>query len=257
MFSNKLMIDMSVNRMRKISLFFPVFVAISACSNSPSDSDVERALKNEVSNCSGLSVGDFSKINGIKINDVTHSVDVKYSISVLPLSGYADMQKNHQDKINKIQEEMSSFEPRLEEMRARNLYFINEKNRLNQQPMPPFMGGDRGQQTRDYYNEIGMQIQALDQEHEEYRRSIQNDPAQIKYDELNSAANKEISEYDDLSEKLIKQWRGSCKIGSKFISYVPTGDRNYVLNSITKGEKNMFNRKIVMIKTDNGWVEQD
>jgi hypothetical protein len=70
-------------------------IVLSACSNSPSDSEVKKAVVGglKITNCRNFSIDNFEKVNGIAHPDGRHyQVAVKYTLKVSPLSDAKGLQ---------------------------------------------------------------------------------------------------------------------------------------------------------------------
>lgn len=66
------------------SLMLATAVALSACSNGPSESDAKAALQTSLGGCEYLSIDHFEKVNGTPQGDDHYLVDVKYTVSMKP-----------------------------------------------------------------------------------------------------------------------------------------------------------------------------
>ncbi|CAE6969147.1 hypothetical protein R69608_07175 [Paraburkholderia nemoris] len=71
-------------RLPATSLVLATAVALSACSNGPSESDVKAAIQTSLGGCEYLSVDNFEKVNGTPQGDNHYLVDVKYTIKMKP-----------------------------------------------------------------------------------------------------------------------------------------------------------------------------
>jgi len=74
-------------------------VALSACSNGPSESDAKAAVQTSLGGCEYLSVDHFEKVNGTPQGDNHYLVDVKYTIKMKPtpdIKAYASEKYAHE-----------------------------------------------------------------------------------------------------------------------------------------------------------------
>jgi hypothetical protein len=90
--------------------------ALAACSHSsPSESDAKKVLTNVIGDCKYFKVDDFTKVNGIPIDDNDYRVDVKYTVTMSPNDSdlqdhleqwvklskrYVDVQQDMQQRMN-------------------------------------------------------------------------------------------------------------------------------------------------------------
>jgi hypothetical protein len=72
--------------MRKIFAATLVVLGVQACSSSsPSASDVAKSLRANYQNCPYVAIEHLKLLNGMKIDDLTHQVQVQYDLTMLPL----------------------------------------------------------------------------------------------------------------------------------------------------------------------------
>lgn len=71
-------------KIRKLALGIMVALAVTACSNGPSEREAKKALRASISDCKFLSIDKFEKINGIAKGEASYQVEVKYSIKMEP-----------------------------------------------------------------------------------------------------------------------------------------------------------------------------
>ena len=99
-----------------LPLIAAISIVLSACSNSPTDSDVKNAIVNElgISNCKRFEVDNFKKLNGIAGNDGrTYEVDISYSLRIQPLPDVnaiiKSLEKKHADEDLALQSAINKF----------------------------------------------------------------------------------------------------------------------------------------------------
>jgi hypothetical protein len=69
----------------RLALYASVILALAACSHSaPSERDAKAAINARIGDCSDFKVTDFSKVNGISVDDNDYNVEVKYTIKFTP-----------------------------------------------------------------------------------------------------------------------------------------------------------------------------
>lgn len=72
-------------RLFAISVALGAAMALSACSNSPAESDARKVVESTLAGCKYLELRDFQKVNGIPGETGNgYRVDVKYTIRLSP-----------------------------------------------------------------------------------------------------------------------------------------------------------------------------
>ncbi|MCW0080578.1 hypothetical protein [Burkholderia pseudomallei] len=91
-------------RLAATPLVLATIVALSACSNSPSESDARKIVENTLAECKYFKLRDFQKVNGIPGetgND--YRVDVKYTIRLSPDNDVKANARQWKDQYDKYQ----------------------------------------------------------------------------------------------------------------------------------------------------------
>jgi spermidine/putrescine-binding protein len=73
----------STNKMHllRILLLTASTLIVTACSNGPSSSEAEKAVKKTfLGGCSQIEMKEFTKTNGIQVSDRNYKVEAKYSV---------------------------------------------------------------------------------------------------------------------------------------------------------------------------------
>lgn len=91
-------------------LFALLFSQNSHSSDMPTDADIANEINAAFSECRSLSVANIEKINGLKENDQTHQVNIKYEIISKPLSNNKELWENFKGRKEKIEAEYEDFQ---------------------------------------------------------------------------------------------------------------------------------------------------
>ncbi|MGU7776300.1 hypothetical protein ACV229_39875 [Burkholderia sp. MR1-5-21] len=78
----------------RVALYACIAATLTACGHSaPSESDAKTALQARIGDCDYLHVSDFTKVNGISIDENTYKVEVKYTLTLTPTSDMKERAK--------------------------------------------------------------------------------------------------------------------------------------------------------------------
>lgn len=239
---------------------FSITLALSGCSGgSPSSSEIENALISEAEICSPVSIEDIEKINGTKINDSTYSIDVKYTVSVEPLSGYEDFIENYKAMDIKHKQKKEELEPKIEELeeqdRTLNSELIDEERKRNTYPDFGELTPEEKAQKKSILDEENEKaINDIKIKYETFKEEMKNNPYRKEYYQNSKDWKENESNYIKTREELINKWGKDCSISGNISKYIGFSSPGKLLETVTKGRNSEFERTIIMKKTDNGWM---
>jgi hypothetical protein len=211
-------------RLSAATLAIVAATALSACSNSPSESDAKAAVQAYLGGCEYLSIEHFDKVNGTPQGDGHYLVDVKYTIAMKPtpdIKAYAS---------EKYAKEVDSLKTQLAHAHeVENAWKADEQAWLQANP---------GQDAAAY--EVAHQDGWAD-----YQKVM---PLLLSGDQLVSNAPRTAK------AAMERAMRQTCpNVNSSLLDNFFSGSEP--VEQYADGPDETFTGKIPMTKTDNGWQE--
>jgi hypothetical protein len=206
------------------SLVLLTSIALSGCSNGPSESDSKAAVQASLGNCEYLSIEHFEKINGMRQGDIRYLVDIKYSVKMKPTPDiriYAG--EKYAAEVANLKQQVA------------HAHDVENTWKSNQQA---WIQANPGSSSSDY--EV-----AHKDGWEEYQQVA---PLLLKGDQLVTDASR------DAKAAMERAMRQSCpNVSSSLLDNFFNGDEP--VEQYATGIERTFTGKISMVKTDNGWQE--
>ena len=226
---------------KKFLAVFVIAVATQACSaDSPSRSEAERAVKAAFSDCPGLAVENFELVNGMKVNETVHRVEVKYDLRVIPIS--ADKAQASRQLKAEREAELRALGERTEALQARLKELDAEAAAIEAQSWVDLNAQGITRQSPDWYSH--------------YER-VADGHGRMKVREEMKAINRELRpEIGDRPFKPAKRdpatdWGPSTCYMKSGVDFTVQGK---MTQAILEGQVTPFHLTFPMVKTDNGWM---
>lgn len=203
-------------------------VTLSACSKTPSDSDVKKVIQKSIGDCSYFSIDSFEKTNGIADGDSAYRVEVKYSIKMKPL------EENKKDT-DEVVEVLKKFEADTTGVQER----IEKYSRAE------------GDYVRERFSVQG-------DHYAQYRLDHPSEYAQYQKDTfLLSNVNAATYQFQGYKQKFSTRLYNVCPHQSGIeMDFFNPNDPKIRLVDYAKDVVKSYTATIQMIKTDNGWEER-
>lgn len=217
-----------------LTLLVSAGLALSACSNAPSESDAKRTVQNIIGDCRYFSLENFEKVNGVAQGERNHLISIKYSVKV---KTFPDSKKIAEDILTKLNE----IDKKMEEV-------VTEKNKN--------------------YAEYKALDDRLNNEKDRAKWAILSDEkTKFTYEKFNpsvAAFGKLSTEKTALSRELIQplitKFKNECPSVNGVIFEGIYGDAyperippQFAKGFLTDFGKE-FTQTILMTKTDKGWM---
>lgn len=215
----------STNKMHllRILLLTASTLIVTACSNGPSSSEAEKAVKKTfLGGCSQIEMKEFTKTNGIQVSDRNYKVEAKYSVRLPSTSA----RQAH------IQEALAALKKADAELQTANAVSQKYKNDLDAFTQSGGSISEFEMQNKSRFYEM-VNAERLISAYEEMKK---NGPSRVR-DLLQSELRKECP-------------RVSNEVLQAFFN------PNVALESYSDALTREFTGAIHMIKTDNGWEER-
>ncbi|WGS51107.1 hypothetical protein LFL96_06280 [Paraburkholderia sp. D15] len=211
-------------RLPATPLMLATAVALSACSNGPSENDAKAAIQTSLGGCEYLSVDHFEKVNGTPQGDNRYLVDVKYTIKMKPtpdIKAYSG--EKYAQEVDNLKQQVAHAHD------VENAWKTAEQAWIQANP---------GQDASAY--EVAHQDGWAD-----YQKVV---PLLLGGDQLVSNAPRTAK------AAMERAMRQSCpNVNSSLLDNFFNG--NEPVEAYADGIEEIFNGKIAMTKTDNGWQE--
>ena len=196
-------------------------VTLSACSKTPSDSDVKKVIQNSLGNCSYFSIDSFEKTNGIAEGDSAYRVEVKYSIKMKPLDENKKDVEEAMAVLSKLETDTAAAKTRAEKYQNEEINYA-----LAHQ-------GDHAQYQQDHADEF-LQYQ--------------------KDAFLLSNANATTYQFHTYKEKFGTRLYNACPPWNRIqMDFFDPNDPKVHMAEYATDIVKSYTATIQMIKTDNGW----
>lgn len=202
-------------------------VVLSACSNSPSDTDAKKAVEGALGGCRFLSLENFQKVNGIGNNDGSYTMEVKYSIKAKAFPEVAKMAADYSAKWS----ELSVRLDKAIEADAAAKKELTERNEKLQHGIK-----DMGE-----WNAFKAETEKFDKE------------VALPANQLVSAIQKERDALKREETAITQRFRQECPSMNERLQYLMY-DNNQGLGNYAKDFTKDYDVKLLMVKTDNGWM---
>lgn len=221
--------------------------ALTACGHSaPSESDAQTAVQARIGDCDYLHVSDFTKVNGIRTDENTYQVEVKYTLTLTPTS---DM-KQRATALNADRAKLADLKQAYEA--AKSSYKADEDVWVQAHEHDP----DTSIATHD----------PTDPTKVTYNVELGESGARMKYmhdhgDGINGGATAEA--YADQQERIrqdanVQIFANDLHKECQNVQLKPLGQAFHGVSAstdLTEAVPNQWDETIVMVKTDNGWQE--
>lgn len=220
------------------SIVVATAMAVSACSlSSPSESEAENAIRSSMGDCRYISLEHFEKINGIpQENKNTYQVEVKYTINV---KVFPDSRQLAEDVLAKLNEVSKDYEEIKAEHKRR--WDINNALREKYYQIEQYRGDPQYQQLKN----------AAFEEKQKYMYEQLN-----PYTDIASQAEKEATASSRaIIVPLQTKFENECPGGGHGLFPNTEQEPSEFANSFLKNFSKDFSISMLMIKTDNGWVQ--
>lgn len=242
-------------------------ISLTACvGSSPSTGEIKTSIKNLGGTCSDVfEISNIEKTNGIKIDDSHYEIAASFDFAVLPqkdIKQILDQYISASENLSKLSDEKSK---KLDAIRAKHKSIID--NYVTEREQQERNGG-LGDPVKAY-DEHGRKLQqfadAQKSEEQIYTESVASS--------LDAARSTHNSALENLKAALVSKLQ-SCqtpytaqkifaetmglminKSDGKFGLYLDSFIINRLSKSMTEGIKKSYSYKMIMIKTDNGWME--
>lgn len=211
----------------KIHTAFTAFsvIILSACSNSPSDSDAKKSVESLLGGCRLLSIENFEKVNGIANNDGSHVLEVKYSIVAKTLPEVAKMAVDYSTKWSEISARLEKAE-QADEAAQKDL-------------------GER----RTRKGILGMtEWAAFKAETDKFETEVV-----VPGNKLARTIREERNSLNVAKEAIAQRFKQECPSMNERLQYLMY-DNNHGIDNYTKDFTKNYHVKLMMVKTDNGWM---
>jgi len=133
-------------RLFAISVALGAAMTLSACSNSPSDSDARKVVESTLAGCKYLELRDFQKVNGIPGETGNgYRVDVKYTLRLSPDSDIRANAKQWKDQYDRYQSLKADADEKAKQ------YYDQQQAYIDANPSDPAARQTFEQQHQDAY----------------------------------------------------------------------------------------------------------
>lgn len=221
--------------------------ALTACGHSaPSESDAKTAVQARIGDCDYLHVSDFTKVNGIRIDENTYQVEVKYTLSLTPTSEM----KQRATALNADRAKLADLKQVYEA--AKVGYKTDEDTWVQAHQHDPdtsIATHDPTDPTKVTYTmelgESGARMKYLHDHGDGINGGATAEPYADQQERVRQDANLQIFANDVRKECQNVQLK---TLGQAFHGVSASTD-------LTEAVQNQWDETIVMVKTDNGWQE--
>lgn len=243
-----------------------MFLLLSACSNNPSESDIEKDLIKAFSSCHHAKVTDVKKINGMATErDNVH--DVQYSFSLVfdeykNAKQLAEQSKFLSEKFSEIisekVEKNDSLQAIANEITESSFLEMEKYEQENKFSPENLNGRPFGQAYGEHFRAVQAGKQQIKNHYdEEYKIKVSDvklkneEEAQEKIDALE--IEKLRINYNNIKSEFNKECRFTDKFASAFIISIHSL-KQVDTDKFFHGGKYDFTMNSKMLKTDNGWM---
>ena len=255
-----------------------IAIALTGCgvNEIPEESDIKKSLEEQFSGCKYVKFSDVQKLNGQELNSGRYSVIQKYTLEVLPLSGYtAELEKIEKDKAkvmeiegavkaeiterrNKIKSELQKLDSDFDAV-AKAHYEKLEKLRSMQVSddeidveKASFKEAELKRLTR--LEELNDTLSKLDYT---YTSELVPKLAEAGFTEGEHTSFHLDKSLDELRRRAIQEINSECKnmpqAGFSRVMQV-TGVGSSQMSALTKGKSAELTETVTYMKTEKGWI---
>jgi len=237
--------------------YLPLFFSLVACSDIPSESDIEDSLANIYSECEQINIIDVEKTNGLDLENGYYSVSTVFSLELEPL-------KENTELWEKFSHDLEIY-PQIQEKQNQEysdfLKRFNDPKNSNYQNYQKFSNNLDSEEYKTAQQRIKENKRLLNAEQKEM---IKRHADELKEQGLTNFDNsgykltrKQISNLDKVCSATKSKLGGKLlreMLGIKFMGGQTRKEKARVLGEGTIIE---FNAELEMIRTENGWQLND
>lgn len=202
-------------------------IAISACSNTPSELDAKKSVESMLGGCRFLSIENFEQLNGVSNSDGSHVLEVKYTIKATAFPEIAKMAIDYSTKWSGISERL---EKAIEADAAAKKESTDRNHKLQSEI-----------KDMNDWNYFKAETDKFDKE------------VALPANQLVSAIYKERDNLESEKLAISQKFMKECPSMNERLQYL-LYDNNLGLDNYTKDFTRGYQVQLQMVKTDNGWM---
>lgn len=248
---------MAFNKLLLASVFI---VTLSACSNSsPSKSEIKAAIKSQLPDCSYVSIENFEKVNGRKIDEQTYVVDVKYSVVITPSRDSKSIESEYENTMPKLRENLQIAKDafiKAHDAQTDDFYNVPEA-KLDSQFAALIAAISSGPNANT--DEGRSAIDDLQNQHSNQKAMLHNKLAKMADAQLApfqlafANADNAVAVANNKRSQILTNFRNECKAPSYISDQIIFGGGGTAA-LFAKGFSRDMTQTFQMVKTDNGWL---
>lgn len=234
------------------TFIFSTLILITACSRTPSSSDIRASLEREAAEqCKLLDFQNVEKLNGVEISPTEYRISAKYDVVIKPFSELAEtwtQLKKREDASIQLQSQLDSGNKSVWDKYTPQVRALEKQSEELVREIVAAASGDYDKDSR--YIEIQEKISNAKQQINLELREVskRNDQAKSEANLGNVSVDKETFHYKtmDMAVKQCQYNSFGWKIMSKAL-----GEGK--VQGLVQGATRPMTAELTFIKTENGW----
>lgn len=259
--------------MKRILIIGTLATLFAGCgvNKIPEVSDIKKSLEEQFSECKYLKFSDVEKLNGRELDSGRYAVTQKYTIQILPLSGYAsELEKieETQAKIKEIEAALrAEFDERAERIKAEIRQLDSDFEivvQAHEEKLGKAVSNAEVQEEKERYLELSHKKMGRWQELDRALGSVNRSYGSELSAKFVAAGYSEgiktdlENGYYKMHQRAVQEFDGACKnmspAGRSKALQVAGFSPGSQMSALAKGHVAQFSETVTYTKTEKGWI---